>query len=110
MAKAIAGELLEIFDEHADKFETWTYMTATTLLMRLYHEPEPVAPAPVEYRYVGYGASARVLCADYDRLTANHNRLKNRQKKARKRWRETEEALRQQVDELLAEIQYLEQR
>jgi hypothetical protein len=111
MAQAIAADLLAILDENAEALETWAYLRMCVMLQRLYHtHPPPPAQPVIQYRWVGYGASARQLCEDYDRLTASHNQLKRRQKSARKRWRETEAALRQQVDELLTEIQYLEQR
>ena len=108
-------QLVELMDKHAQTLGDWQYMKAMTLLMSIYHaEPTPPPPPPlaepvIQYRYIGYGASAQQLCADHERLTANHNRLKRRQKATRKQWKETEAALRQQIEELLREVEYQSQ-
>lgn len=111
MDRQLVEQLVSLLDEHCAALGDWTYMQAMVLLQQLWHRTPLSAPEPEKiYIYVGYGASTRQLCEDYERLTANHNRLKRRQKNARRQWKETEASLRQQVDELLTEVEYLSQR
>lgn len=110
MDRELVEQLVALLDEHCTALGDWTYMRAMVLLQQLWHRTPPSPPEPEKIHiYVGYGASTRQLCEDYERLTANHNRLKRRQKNTRRQWKEREAALRQQVDELLAEVEYLTQ-
>ena len=114
MAQEIITNLMELIDEHYQSFDEWTYMKAATWLSQLYNgvEPEPqpmtLVPAP-QFVYVGYGASTQQLAADYHRLTETHNRLKRRNKQRLRTWRQQEKDMRQRIDELMAEVEYLGQ-
>ena len=104
MSKDKIAELAEVMDKISTKIDDWDYMKAMTLLQQLFQEVNNNT-SHVKY----YGPAAQQLADDNERLKYNNTRLKRNHKNQRKRWKETEEQLRGQINELLSEIEYLEQ-
>ena len=106
MSKDKIAELAEVMDKISTKIDDWDYMKAMTLLQQLFQE---VNNNTSQVKYVAYSPAAQQLADDNERLKYNNTRLKRNHKNQRKRWKETEDQLRGQINELLSEIEYLEQ-
>jgi hypothetical protein len=104
MAKENIQSLVSILDKNCQALPDYDYMNAMTMLQQLYNEP-----TIKEIKYVAYGPAAQQLANDNERLKFNIQRLKRSHKNKRKQWRETQEQLQTQINELLSEIEYLEQ-
>ena len=104
MAKENIESLVSILDKNCQALPDYDYMNAMSMLQQLYNEP-----MVKEIKYVAYGPTAQQLANDNERLKFNIQRLKRSHKNKRKQWRETQEQLQTQINELLSEIEYLEQ-
>jgi len=96
-------QLVGLIDKNCQSLPDFDYMQAMVLCQQLYHEPAQ------ETKYVGYGPAAQQLSQELERVKNNNQRLKRSHKNKRKQWRETEDQLRTQINELLNEVEYLEQ-
>lgn len=99
----LIAELVSILDAASMGMGDYAYMKSMDVLKRMYN-----TPPPSNIRYVAYGPSAVRLAEEHERLQTNHSRMKRNHAKRRKEWKELEENLRNQVNELLVEVEYLE--
>lgn len=107
MAQEKIAELVGLIDKVSTRIDDWDYMTAMTLLQQLYHLNQS---AQNNTNYMGPpNFSAEQLIQENERLQYNNTRLKRSHRNKKKIWRQTEEQLRGQINELLNEIEYLEQ-